>query len=142
MQRSASIVILLLFLALLLAAVLGSCTQAEITGGAGSPTIKLTQLGGRVKISDPVTGNEAIRANNEKSFGDLTTTIDKAATKVFGWKVFDRALGRLDTRDTIEAAAARDAQGAELATLRETNQHSLQVLEAEQAFELEQAALP
>jgi hypothetical protein len=129
-----------LFIAVALA--LAGCTQAEIIGGAGSPTIRLTQVGGRVKISDPVTGNEAIRANNEKSFTDLTTTIDKAATKVFGWKVFDRALGRLDTRDTIEAAAARDADAAELARLNAGNQHSLQVLEAEQAFELEQAALP
>lgn len=142
MQRSASIVIILLFLILLIAAVMSGCSSAEIIGGAGAPTVRLTQVGGRVKISDPETGHEIIRANNEKSFTDMTTTVDKAVTKVVGWKVFDRLLGRFDTRDTIEAASARDAQNADFATLRETNQHSLQVIEAEQAFELEQAALP
>jgi len=95
----------------------------------------IRSLGGYVNVTKP--DGTVITTDHRESFSDLMVTVDKATGKILGWKVFNRGVDRLDTRDTIEAASVRDTNAAELAKLEASNQHSLQVIKANNAFELE-----
>lgn len=132
--------IAIVLISLIVAAMLSSCARVPVpgmVGREGRPAYAWS-VGGRVQVTTP---EASVTTDHTESWAATMSFADKAATKYVGWKIFARGVDRLDTRDTIEASSQRATQANQLDTLRETNRHTQAVQQAEQAFQLEQAAI-